>query len=156
MWSLIFKEASPDVSTWQKKGSQWAAPKFQWLSSLPTSFISLMSQAYGKYGIELTRVCTQEAWFLESHYCNRLPLLLFSHPSVSDSATPWTAAHQVSLSLTISQSLPKFTSIESVMPSSHLILCHPLLLLSSIFPRIRVFSNESVSCLHHVAKVLEL
>ena len=59
-------------------------------------------------------------------------------------ATPWTAAHQASLSLTISQSLPKFMSIELVMPSNHLILCHPFLLLPSIFPSIRVFSNESV------------
>ena len=63
---------------------------------------------------------------------------------VSDSATPWTAAHQASLSLTSSQSLLKFMSIESVMPSNHLILCHPLLLLPSIFPSIRVFSNELV------------
>ena len=59
---------------------------------------------------------------------------------------PWTAAHQASLSLTISQSLPKFTSIESVMPSNYLILCYPLLLRPSIFPSIRVFSNESVLC----------
>ena len=58
-------------------------------------------------------------------------------------ATPWTAAHQVFLSLTISQSLPKFMSIELVMPSNHLILCHPLLLLPSIFTSITVFSNES-------------
>ena len=56
---------------------------------------------------------------------------------------PWTAARQASLSLTISWSLPKFVSVESVMPSNHLILCHPLLLLPSIFPSIRVFSNES-------------
>ena len=56
--------------------------------------------------------------------------------------TPWTTAHQASLSLTISQSLPKFMSIESVMPSNHLILCRPLLL-PSVFPIIRVFSNES-------------
>ena len=60
--------------------------------------------------------------------------------------TPWTAAHQVSLSITNSQSLLKLMSIESVMPSNHLILCHPLLFLPSIFPRIRVFSNESVLC----------
>ena len=60
-----------------------------------------------------------------------------------NSATPWTAAHQASLSLTISQSLPKFMSIESVMPSNHLILCCPLLLLPSIFPSTTVFSNES-------------
>ena len=62
-------------------------------------------------------------------------------------ATPWTAARQVSLSVTNPQSLPKLMSIESVMASNHLILCHPLLLLPSIFPRIRVFSNESVLCI---------
>ena len=59
-------------------------------------------------------------------------------------ATPWTAACQASLSFTSSQSFLKLTSIELVMPSNHLILCHPLLLLPSILPSIRVFSNESV------------
>ena len=59
-------------------------------------------------------------------------------------ATSWTAAHQASLSITNSRSLLKLMSIKSVMPSNHLILCHPLLLLPSIFPSIRVFSNESV------------
>ena len=59
-------------------------------------------------------------------------------------ATPWTAAHQASLSITNSQSLLKLMSIESVMPSNHLILCHPLLLPPSIFPSIRIFSDESV------------
>ena len=63
---------------------------------------------------------------------------------LSDSATPWTAARQASLSITSSQSLLKLMSIESVMPSNHLILCRPLLLLPSIFPSIRVFSSESV------------
>ena len=58
-------------------------------------------------------------------------------------ATPWTAARQASLSFTISRSLLKFMSIELVMPSNHLILCHPLLLLPSIFPSIKIFSNES-------------
>ena len=62
-------------------------------------------------------------------------------------ATPCTATHQASLSITNSQSLLKHMSIESVMPSNHLILCCPLLLLSSIFPNIRVFSNESVLCI---------
>ena len=57
--------------------------------------------------------------------------------------TPWTTACQASLSITNSRSLLKLMSTESVMPSNHLILCHPLLLLPSIFPRIRVFSNES-------------
>ena len=62
-------------------------------------------------------------------------------------ATPWSAAHQASLSITNSQSLPKLMSIESVMPFNHLILCCPLLLPPSIFPSIRVFSNESVLCI---------
>ena len=62
-------------------------------------------------------------------------------------ATPWTAARQASLSITNSQSLPKLMSIELVMPSNHLILCRPLFLLPSIFPNIRVFSNESVICI---------
>ena len=59
-------------------------------------------------------------------------------------STPWTAAHQASLSITNSQNLLKFLSVESVMPSNHLIFCRPLLLLPSIIPSIRVFSNESV------------
>ena len=62
-------------------------------------------------------------------------------------ATPWTAAFQASLSITNSWSLLKLMFIELVMPSSHLILCHPLLLPPSIFPSIRVFSNESVLCI---------
>ena len=61
--------------------------------------------------------------------------------------TPWTAACQASLSITNSGTLLKLTSIESVMPSNHLILCRPLLLWPSIFPSIRVFSNESILCI---------
>ena len=72
-----------------------------------------------------------------------LKVVQFSCSAVSDSAIPWTAAHQASLSFTISWSLLKLVSIKSVMPSNHLILCHPLLLLPSIFSSIRVFSNES-------------
>ena len=67
---------------------------------------------------------------------------LLSH--VRHFVTPWTAACQASPSITNSRSLLKFMSIESVMPSNHLILCHPLLLPPSVFPSIRVFSNESV------------
>ena len=62
-------------------------------------------------------------------------------------ATPWAAACQASLSITNSQSLLKLMSIESVMPSNHLMFCHSLLLSPSIFPSIRVFSNESVLCI---------
>ena len=71
----------------------------------------------------------------------------FNHSVMSDTATPWTAAHQASLYITNSQGLPKLMSIELVMPSNHLILCHPFLLLPSIFSSIRVFSNESVLCI---------
>ena len=61
--------------------------------------------------------------------------------------TTWTTAHQASLSITNSRSLPKLMSIESVMPSNHLIVCHPLLLLPSNYNSIRVFSNESTLCI---------
>ena len=68
----------------------------------------------------------------------------FSLSVVSDSVIPWTAEHQASQSITNSRSLLKLMSIKSVMPSNHLIVCRPLLLLPSIFPSIRIFSNESV------------
>ena len=68
----------------------------------------------------------------------------FSRSVMSDSATPWTAARQASLSITNSRSLRKLTPFEWVLPSNHRILCRPLLLPLSIFPSIRVFSNESV------------
>ena len=67
-----------------------------------------------------------------------------SCPALQD---PWSAAHQASLTITNSQSPPKPMSIKTVMPSNHLILCYPLLLLPSIFPSIRVFSNESAPCI---------
>ena len=75
-------------------------------------------------------------WFSSVQLLSRIQLFV----------TPWTAAHQASLSITNSQSLLKLMSIESVMPSNHLILCRPLLL-PSIFPSIRVFSNESALCM---------
>ena len=78
--------------------------------------------------------------FLNYNVHKRHLLLLFSRSGVSQ----WTAAHQASLSFTISRSLLNLTSIELVMPSNHFILCRRLLLLPSIFPSIRVFSNESV------------
>ena len=98
-------------------------------------------------------------WILRRHYLTPIPInrsililttsstycsVQFSLSVVSDSATPWTAAHQASLSIANSWRLLKLMSIESVMSSNHLILCHLLLLPPSIFPSIRVFSNESV------------
>ena len=73
--------------------------------------------------------------------------LLLSLSRIWFSATPWTVARQPSLSFTISHSLLKLMSIELAMPSNHLILCHPLLLLPSIFPSIRGFSNELALCI---------
>ena len=70
--------------------------------------------------------------------------VLFSCPVITNSVTSWTVVHQASLSITNSWSLLKLMSIESVMPSNHLILCRPFLLLPSIFPSIRVFSDKSV------------
>ena len=83
--------------------------------------------------------CLFKAWFWTFYFS-----IQFSCSVMSDSLRlPWTAARQASLSITNSQSLLKLMSIESVMLSNHLILCFPLLLLPSIFPSIRVFSNES-------------
>ena len=82
---------------------------------------------------------------------DKVVVQLLSHVQLF--ATPWTAARQASLSFTVSQSLLKLMSVELVMPSNHLILYHPLLLLPTLFPNIRVFSNEFAL---QMARVLEL
>ena len=90
---------------------------------------------------------------IHMYVCNQVTFtgdLLFSCSVTSDSMTPWTAAHQASLSFTTSWSLLKLMSIVSVMLSNHLILCWPLLLLLSIFPSVRVFSNESALHIRYV------
>ena len=81
------------------------------------------------------------SWILS--FLSQCSVSQFGRSVMSNSVTQWTAACQASLSITNSRSLFKLMSIESVMPSNHLILCYPLLLLPSIFPSIRVFSNES-------------
>ena len=84
----------------------------------------------------------------DHHVCLCIPLFVVQSLScVQLFATPWTATCQASLSFTISQSLLKLMSIKSVMPSNHLILCHPLLLLPSILPSLGVFSNELALCI---------
>ena len=104
-----------------------SAPDLQMWTSIPSQPVSILNII--KY----------------IHFLNALLTgLLFSHSVMSDSLQPYEGARQASLSFTISRRLLKFMSIESVMPSNHLILCHPLILLPSIFPCIRVFSNESV------------
>ena len=101
--------------------------------------------SWGQYTLIVKKV------IYKSNHSMNVPILLllfhqfqFSPSVVFDSKTPWTAAHQASLSITSSRSLLKLMSIELVMSSTHLILCCPLLLLPSIFPSIRVFSNGSV------------
>ena len=94
-------------------------------------------QAWNNFSY-LQKVLNQESkYHIENNF---VVVKLLSHVQLFE--TPWTAAHQASLS-TISQSLLELVSIESVMPSNHLLLCHPFLLLPSIFSSIRVFSNES-------------
>ena len=100
-------------------------------------------------------LCVRERFNLQKLFCNLwlCPELSYTFNSVQSlshvwlSATPWTAARQASLSITNSWNLLKLMSIKSVMPSNHLILCCPFLLLPSIFPSIRVFSDESVLCI---------
>ena len=97
-----------------------------------TKTLTFEQRPEGGEGISLARRALQEQGAVQ-----------FSSSVVSDSATPWMQHCQASRSITNSQSLLKLTSIESMMPSNHLILCRPLLLPSSVFPSIRVFSNES-------------
>ena len=112
-----------------------------------------MKQKPGKAKRCAIRSPTEQLWSQESLWkllsCSEdhRPKRQFGRSVVSDSATPCLAARQASLSITNSQSLLKRMSIESVMPSNHLILCHPLLLLPSVFLSIRVSSNESVLCI---------
>ena len=101
--------------------TRWSIPKSDWSHSLQSKMEKLWHSVQFSSVQSLSRV-----WLF---------------------VTPWTVARQASLSITNSQSLPKLMSIESVMPSNHLSLCYPLFLLPSIFPNIRVFSNESVLCI---------
>ena len=109
----------------------------RFFQNVPTlTHISLML----KPGIRVGRSSEDGA----SQLSVQAPVQFSSDSRVQYFADPWTAARQASLSITSSRSLLKLMSFELVMPSNHLILCHPLLLLPSIFPSIRVFSNESV------------
>ena len=144
----------------------WAA-KFLWLSGLlqmTTALHLLSSSPFDReeervklynclpqptpsslHGLKKTSFSWTHAKYPHhTHTCEVLLSPVWFSPSVtSNSATPWITARQASLSITNSWSLPKLMSIESVMPSSHLILCRPLLLLPPIPPSIRVFSNEA-------------
>ena len=140
-------------------------------SSIHARIIPWTEECGGLHSMGLQRVrhdwsnlaCTQnvkqnerkriQTWLLVLHAFQFSLVQLLSHVRLFE--TLWTAACQASLSITNFWSLLKLMSIESVMPSNHLILCHPLLLLPSIFPSVRVFF-QWVSSLHQVTKVLEL
>ena len=94
-------------------------------------------------GIICLVIIVEALWGIQSQREKMVREELFSHSVVFDSAMQWPAAYQASLTFTISQSLHKLMSFEPAMLFNHLILCHPVLLPSSIFPTIRVFSNES-------------
>ena len=99
----------------------------------------------GRIPVELLQILKDDA-------VKVLHSVQFSSSVISDSATPWTTARQASLSITNSRSPPKPMSIESGMPFNYLILCHPLLLLPSVFANIRIFSNESALPTQYVSK----
>ena len=125
---------------WQSKGQDSALPQQgaqvgSLVSELRSYVLCGRAKKKKKYSIVFTVLAVSFAESVQS----------LSHVQLF--VTPWTAARQASLSITNSRSLLKLLSIESVMPSNHLILCRPLLLPPSILPSIRVFSNESVLCI---------
>ena len=125
LWDYGILSPQPEIERWSL--NHWSSGNF-----LPLLYIC---------------PCTWDYFLIPFHYlcCSSIVWIRsvqFSCSVVSDSATPWNAARQASLSINNSRSPPKPISIESVMPFNHLIFCYPLLL-PSIFPRIRVFSNES-------------
>ena len=117
-----------------------------WSSLSVKSYFSIQAPEFPSHPFYVPACIVLTSLFLPQDFCIRCSVQ-FSCCRVQLFATPWNAAHHASLSISNSQSLPKLMSIESVMPSNHLILCHPLLLLPSIFPSIRVFSNESAVCI---------
>ena len=121
----------------------------EWLSTpvfLPRELHGQRSLVgYSPWGCKESDMTDQPTLWLFTHIKGISSVQSLSHVRLF--VTPWTAARQASLSITNSQSSLRLTSIESVMPSSHLILCHPLLLLPPVPPSIRVFSNESILCM---------
>ena len=141
---------------WKSEGKEKSLPMLGWFITTTSSrkVTSLRNRVYIYCYYRLTLFINYKVHsgntgsFLYFSCCTssthrRVSSVQFSHSVVSDSATLWTAARQASLTITNSRSLLKLVSIESVMPSNHLILCCPLLLLPSFFPSIRVFSNDS-------------
>ena len=113
-----------------------------WLAiCISSSLLKCFFMTFAQFLVGLAGVSIIELW---ECFISFISVQLLSHVRLFE--TPWTAARQASLSITNSRTSPKPVSIESVMPSSHLILCRPLLLLPSIFPIIRVLSNKPALC----------
>ena len=121
---------------------------------IPISILKMRKRRQKKVSIPYLLLHNELPPNLTVYNYNQFSSVQFSCSVVSDSATPWIAARQASLSITISRSSLRLTSIESVMPSSHHILCRPLLLLPPIPPSIRVFSNESTLRMRYNKHVL--
>ena len=122
----------------------------KWTEDVCNFHRDCLEERHGSYHglVALQHIFSQASLKVIYHFLNLLQFSKFHSLShVWLFSTPWTAARQVSLSITNSRSLHKLMSIEAVMPSNHLILCRPLLLSPSIFPSIRGFSNESVLCI---------
>ena len=146
MLKQIFKEACPSVTIEKNKTGHWlifspnkniVCSAITWCAVAKDNGVE-SHKSCGKNGVKDTILTNfvSDIWERSVAVWSLSGALLFG--------TPWTVAPQAPLSSTISQSLLKFMCIELVMPSNHLILCRPLLLLPSVFPSIRVFSNESV------------
>ena len=137
---LKILQARPQLNVkWDFQRYKWDLEKAKEPEiKLPTSVGSLKKKQNTRKTSISSLLITPKPLTVFSSVQSLIPVWLF--------ATPWSAACQASLSITNSKSLLKLMSITSVMPSNHLILCHHLLLLPSIFPSIRVFSNESALC----------
>ena len=162
-WVLRHREADPMLLTFRKTGptskhpplhncepisvvsfkDRTDGPRQRWSRSNPTNGFDDPSNSFQPSCSTVKLERTRRSVGVRKHQFSSVQSL----SRVQFFETPWTAAHQASLSITNSRNLLKLMSIASVMPSNHLILCHPLLLLSSIFPSISVFSNESVLCI---------
>ena len=146
MWFSSFSPS--DCTVWSGHHCMWSGALLSFLG-INLQGSRSYQQHLGSFSTENIPdliICTWNQSFQILLIHGKLPVQFGSVQSLSHVqlfVAPWTAAHQASLSITSSWSLPKLMSIESVMPSNHLILCHPLLLLPSVPPSIRVFSNES-------------